>query len=57
VLDDSDPTVAEISSADGSTSALFEVQAAEAKPAPTESELIFNRYGDRYFLAKLLDEG
>jgi len=57
MLDDSDLTVMEITSADGSTSALFEVQSAEANSAPAKSELIFNKYGNRYFLAKLFDEG
>src|ERR1700730_9014508 len=56
-LDDSNLTVMEISSADGSTSALFEVQAAEASSAPAKSELVFNKYGNRYFLAKWCDEG
>jgi hypothetical protein len=57
MLDDSNLTVMEISSADGSTSALFEVQETEANSAPAKSELIFNKYGNRYFLAKLFDEG
>ena len=57
MLDDSDLTVMEISSADGSTSALFQVQEAEANTTPAKSELIFNKYGNRYFLAKLFDEG
>jgi hypothetical protein len=57
VLDDSDLVFMEITSADGFTSALFQVQAAEANSAPAKSELIFNKYGDRYFLAKLFDEG
>ena len=57
MLDNSDLTVMEISSADGSTSALFEVQDAEANTTPAKSELIFNKYGNRYFLAKLFDEG
>ncbi len=57
MLDDSDLTVMEISSADGSASALFEVQQAEANSTPAKSELIFNKYGNRYFLAKLFDEG
>src|SRR5260370_25618549 len=57
MLDDSDLTVMEITGADGSTSALFEVQATEANSAPAKSELIFNKYGNRYFLAKLFDEG
>lgn len=57
MLDDSDLTVMEIRSADGTTSALFEVETAEANSAPAKSELIFNKYGNRYFLAKLFDEG
>jgi hypothetical protein len=57
MLDNSDLTVMEISSADGSTSALFEVQDAEANSTPAKTELIFNKYGNRYFLAKLFDEG
>jgi hypothetical protein len=57
MLDDSNLTVMEISSADGSTSALFYVQAEEANSSPAKSELIFNKYGDHYFLAKLFDEG
>src|SRR6266403_893491 len=35
----------------------FEVQQAEANSTPAKSELIFNKYGNRYFLAKLFDEG
>jgi hypothetical protein len=56
VLDNSDLTVMEITSADGSSSALFEVRDAEAKSAPGKSELVFNKYGNRYFLEKLFDE-
>ena len=57
VLDNSDLTMMEISSLDGSVSALFQVQDAETNSEPTRSELIFNKYGNRYFLAKLFDEG
>jgi len=57
MLDNSDLTVMEISSADGSLSALFEVQDAEANSTPAKTELIFNKYGNRYFLAKVFDEG
>ena len=57
MLDDSDLTIMEISSLDGSTSALFQVQDAEANSTPAKSELIFNKYGNRYFLAKVFDEG
>ncbi len=56
VLDNSGLTVMEISSADGSSSALFEVRDAEANAAPGKSELIFNKYGHRYFLEKLFDD-
>src|SRR6267378_4068060 len=56
-LDNTDLGVMEITSADGSTSALFEVHGAEANSAPAKTELIFNKYGNRYFLAKLFDEG
>jgi len=57
VLDNTDLTVMEITSADGSTSALFDVQGAQANSSPAKSELIFDKYGNRYFLAKLFDEG
>jgi len=57
VLDNSDLKVMEISSTDGSTSALFEVQQAQANSTPTRSELVFNKYGNRYFLAELFEEG
>ena len=57
MLDNSDLTVMEISSADGSISALFDVQDAEANSTPAKTELIFNKYGNRYFLAKVFVEG
>jgi len=56
MLDNSNLTVMEISSVDGSTSALFDVESAEANSAPAKNELIFNKYGNRYFLAKLFDQ-
>src|ERR1700730_18115893 len=56
-LDDGDNTVVEISSADDSISALFEVQVEQANDAPAKSEVVFNKYGDRYFLAQLIQEG
>ena len=57
MVDNTDLTIMEISSEDNSVSALFEVRDAEASAAPAKTELIFNKYGDRYFLAKLFDEG
>jgi hypothetical protein len=56
-LDTSDLSDMEITSADGSTSALFQVRAAQAHSTPRKTELIFNKYGNRYFLEKLFDEG
>jgi hypothetical protein len=56
MLDNSDLKTMEISSADGSVSAIFEVSDAEVNSAPPKTELIFNKYGNRYFLAKLFDE-
>jgi hypothetical protein len=54
-LDNTDLTVMEISSADGSASALFDVRDAETNSAPSKSELIFNKYGKSYFLSKVFD--
>ena len=56
-LEGSDLTVMQISSADGKLSALFDVESAQAKTTPEKSELIFNKYGDQYFLSELFDEG
>jgi hypothetical protein len=53
MLDNSDLTVMEIRSAD----ALFDVRNTEANSTPAKSELVFNEYGTRYFLAKVFDEG
>ena len=57
LLDDSDLTIMEIRSANDSTSALFEVRATQANSTPAKNELIFNKYGKRYFLAKVFEEG
>lgn len=57
MLDDSDLTIMEISKPDGSVAALFQVHSAEANSTPRKSELIFNKYGNRYFLNQVFDEG
>jgi hypothetical protein len=57
VVQASNLTVMRISAADDSTSTFFQVTETEAKSAPTKSELIFNKYGDQYFLAKVFEEG
>ena len=57
VEDGSDLSTMEIQSADGKSSALFEVRSAQAQKSPQSTELIFNHYGNRYFLARIFDEG
>jgi hypothetical protein len=57
VTDNSDLGVMEIESADGRTAALFNVREAQDSTDPKKSELVFNHYGNRYFLSKLFDEG
>jgi hypothetical protein len=57
VFDSSDLTTMEIISSDGSASALFQVQEADTNSELSKSELIFNKYGNRYFLAKMFNEG
>jgi len=57
VVDDSGLAVMQISTMDGSKSVLFQVQESDADATPTKSELIFNKYGGQYFLAKLYDQG
>jgi hypothetical protein len=49
-LDTSDLTLMEISTSDGRHSALFQVRDAQASTSPPKTELIFNKYGDNYFL-------
>lgn len=57
MLDNTHLGVMEISTADGSAAALLEVRPTQAKSSPVKSELIFNKYGDHYFLEKLFEEG
>ncbi len=55
--EDSPLTTMEITSEDGSISALFDVTELEANSAPAKAQLIFNKYGNSYFLAEVFDEG
>jgi hypothetical protein len=57
VVNNSDLGAMEISRVDGTASALFQIEDAETNSEPAQSELIFNKYGDRYFLTQLFDEG
>jgi hypothetical protein len=56
-LDDNNGTVMQISRRDGTMSVLFDVESAQVNSAPDKTELIFNKYGDRYFLSEMFDEG
>jgi hypothetical protein len=49
--------VLRIASADGGTTAFVEVADAEASTTPAKTELVFDKYGDQYFLSKVFDEG
>jgi len=55
MMDKSNLKIMEISSADGSTSALFQVRDTTTKSAPPTAELIFNKYGNTYFLTRVFD--
>jgi hypothetical protein len=57
VLDNSDLSTMEITSMDHTVSAFFQVEQADTSTEPTKTELIFNKYGNRYFLARMFDEG
>ncbi len=57
VLDNKDLSLMEIESADGRTAALFQVREAQDSTDPKKTVLVFNHYGNRYFLSKLFDEG
>src|SRR5258708_21398705 len=51
-LDNSDPTMMEISSADGSSSALFELRNTEVQTAPAKTELTSSKHGHKHLLQK-----
>ena len=57
MVDNSDLTMMQITSMDGRTSALFQVHEVEMNSQPDKGELIFNKYGDTYFLSELFDQG
>jgi len=57
VLDDSDLSLMEIRNKNGRMSALFQVRDSIDNVNPSKSELLFNKYGDQYFLSKIYEEG
>ncbi|MGE0104738.1 MAG: hypothetical protein AB7H86_18210 [Blastocatellales bacterium] len=57
MLDGADQTVMEIASIDGHHSSVFQIRNTIANVEPKKTELIFNRYGDQYFLSQIFEEG
>jgi hypothetical protein len=57
MVENSNLTYMQITSKDGSSSAMFQVHETDLSSAPAKTELIFNKYGDHYFLAQVFDEG
>ena len=54
---DSQPGVMEIRDADGERVVLFLTGSAQAAKEPKQTELIFDRFGDQYFLAEIFELG
>jgi hypothetical protein len=54
---DSQPGVMELRDADGDRVMLFLTGSAQAAKEPNQTELIFDRFGDQYFLAEIFEEG
>jgi hypothetical protein len=52
-LDDTQPNVLEIRSANGRRAISFEAENAQAKRIPRNAELVFNKIGDQYFLSQI----
>jgi hypothetical protein len=58
MMDNTELAIMQITSKDNpSTSALFRVHEKDLTSAPTQNEVLFNKYGDHYFLAQVFDEG
>jgi hypothetical protein len=53
VLDDTDLHVLEIRTASGHTPVLFETESAQADRTPRQTELVFDKLGDQYFLSQI----
>ena len=54
---DSQPGVMEIRDTDGGRALLFLTGSAQAARERAQTELVFDRFGDRYFLSKIFEEG
>jgi hypothetical protein len=56
-LDDEDQNVLEIRSADDRIAVAFLTESAQSDRTPTKSELVFDKYGNQYFLSQIWTEG
>jgi hypothetical protein len=56
-VDDNDPQALELHSADGRATVVFLTESAQSKGTPAKSELVFNKYGNRYFLGEIWSQG
>lgn len=54
---DDNPSVMQIRSADGRTAVYFETESAIPRQTPTQTELVFNKVGDTYFLSEIFVSG
>ena len=52
-LDETEPQVLEIRSANGRTAVVFEAQNAQTTQIPRDAELVFDKVGDQYFLSQI----
>ncbi|HWN98713.1 MAG TPA: hypothetical protein VNS63_05525 [Blastocatellia bacterium] len=54
---DSNPAIMELRGADARVVNVFLTNSAEVAKEPKQSELIFDRIGDQYFLSRIFEEG
>jgi hypothetical protein len=52
-LNDEAPGILAIRSADGRTAVIFQAESVQADQAPMQAELVFDKFGDNYFLSKI----
>jgi len=52
-VDDNNPQVLEIRSANGRKAVIFEAENAQTKEIPHKAELVFDKIGDQYFLSQI----
>jgi hypothetical protein len=53
VSDDTNPNLLVVRSTDGRTAAFFQTEDAQANETPRQTELVFNKIGDSYFLSQI----